>query len=99
MSREVSQEVRRRREQLRQRVKWVLDNLYAGKQRRMAAAAGVSQTLISLVLGGRQNVGPDFLEALKRLPGLSPRWVESGEGEPLLPPTRGTLPIARGILP
>jgi hypothetical protein len=65
----------------------------------MAAEMGVSQSLISRVTNGLQGAGPDFVAALKRQPGLNPRWVDAGEGEPLLPPTRGTLAIARGILP
>jgi hypothetical protein len=84
---------------MQQRIRWVLNNLYRGNQSHMAAAMGMSQSLISRVANGRQGAGPEFLDALKRLPGLNPNWVDSGEGEPLLPPTRGTLPIARGILP
>jgi hypothetical protein len=99
MARRVSEEARRRREELQQRVAWVLEHLYGGKQRRMAAEMGVSQSLISRVTNGLQGAGPDFVAALKRLSGLNPRWVDAGEGEPLLPATRGTLPIARGILP
>jgi hypothetical protein len=99
MARKVSEEARRRREELQQRVAWVLGHLYRGKQRRMAAEMGVSQSLISRVTNGLQGAGPDFVAALKRLPGLNPRWVDAGEGEPLLPPTKGTLPVARGILP
>ena len=60
---------------------------------------GVSQSLISRVTNGLQGAGPDLVGALKRLPGLNPRWLDSGEGAPLLPATRGTLPVARGILP
>jgi hypothetical protein len=99
VGRKVSEEVRRQRQELQKRVIWVLNNLFRGKQRRMAAAMGMSQSLISRVANGQQGAGREFLEALKRLPGLNPRWVDAGEGEPLLPPTKGTLPIARGILP
>src|SRR5262245_60529512 len=53
MGRKISEEARRQREELQERVKWILDNLYRGKQRRMAAELGVSQSLISRVTNGR----------------------------------------------
>jgi hypothetical protein len=99
MSRKISEEVQRQRTAMQKRVEWVLNHLFAGKQRRMAAAMRKSQAYLSRVVHGQQNVGPEFLEALSRLPGVNPRWVETGEGEPLLPPTHGTLPVASSILP
>lgn len=99
MARRFSEDAQRRREGLQQRVAWVLDHLFGGKQRRMAAEMGMTQSLISRIVNGHQGAGPEFVEALKRLPGLNPRWVDAGEGAPLVPPTKGTLPVARGILP
>jgi transcriptional regulator with XRE-family HTH domain len=95
----VSEEVVRRRAAIRLRVQWVLDHVFGGKQRRMAAALGVSQSLISRVVHGQQGAGPDLLAALAAVPGVNPAWANEGADEPLLPPTKGTLPIALGILP
>src|SRR5262249_52016976 len=58
-----------------------------------------SQSLISRVVNGRQGAGPDMIAALARLPGINPAWIIEGVGEPLLPATKGTLPVARVILP
>jgi hypothetical protein len=99
MAKQRSEGATRQREAVRTRVKWVLDNLYHGKQRRMAAAMQMSQPLISRIINGRQGAGSEFLAAMARLPGLNPEWVQSGTGEPLLPPTKGTLPICVCLLP
>jgi transcriptional regulator with XRE-family HTH domain len=99
MSRKTPDAVLRRREELRQRVEWVLNHLFSGRQRRLADALGMSQSLISRVVNGQQGAGADLLTALARLPGVNPTWVAEGVGEPLLPPTKGTLPVAMGVLP
>jgi hypothetical protein len=99
MGKQRSEGATRQREAVRTRVKWVLDNLYHGKQRRMASAMQMSQPLISRIVHGRQGAGPEFLAAMARLPGLNPDWVQNGTGEPLLPPTKGTLPVCVCVLP
>lgn len=99
MARQGSEEIERQREAVRLRVEWVLNHLFAGKQRRMAAAMGQDQAYLSRVINRRQGVGPEFLDAVARLPGLNPAWVLHGEGEPLLSPTRGTLPVSPAVLP
>src|SRR5262245_14415265 len=99
MSRNIPDAVRQRREKIRRRVEWVLNHLYAGKQRRLADALGMSQSLISRVVHGQQGAGPELLAALARLPGVNPTWVSEGTGEPLLPATKGSLPVAHAVLP
>ncbi len=83
----------------RKRVQVLLEMQYAGNQRRLASAAGVSQALISMVVTGRQRPGRQLLEALGRLPGVDPAWVVRGIGQPLLPVTTDSLPIAFALLP
>src|SRR4051794_8732785 len=99
MARKVPHEVVQRREAIRARSEWVLNNLFGGKQRRMAEAMRVSQSLISRIVHGHQGAGADFLAALAALPGINPAWVREGVGEPILPPTKGSLPIALVVLP
>src|SRR5262249_20492343 len=67
--------------------------------RRMGAALGVSPALISRGGNDQQGAGADLLAALARLPGLKPAWLFEGVGEPLLPATKGTPPVARAVLP
>lgn len=99
MARKISDEVQNQREAVRLRVEWVLNHVFAGKQRRMAAAMGQDQAYLSRIVNGHQGVGPDFLAALARLPDLNPAWVLEGRGEPLFTPTRGTLPVSPFVLP
>lgn len=99
MAKKMSDEVLRRREEIRRRIEWVLVKIFHGRQRRMAESLGMSQSLISRIVHGQQGAGPDFLAALAGLPGLNPTWVSEGTGDPLLPQTTGTLPIAMSILP
>jgi len=65
----------------------------------MSTAMEMNQAYLSRVLNGHQGIGPEFLNSLTKLPGVNPDWVVRGEGEPLLLPTRGSLPVAVGILP
>jgi hypothetical protein len=99
MVRKANREVIRQREAARQRVGWVLNHLFGGHQRRMGESIGVSQALISQVLSGRQGPGKQLLSAIASLPEVSAQWIVKGDGEPLLPRTKGTLPIAFGLLP
>jgi hypothetical protein len=99
MARKISEAVRQQREALRARIEWVLDHLYGGNQRRMAAAMGQDQAYLSRIINGRQAAGPAFLEALYGVPLVNPPWLVEGVGEPLLPPTRGTLPVSNCVLP
>lgn len=99
MPRKITEEVQRQRKVLRQRVAWILDHIFGGKQRRMSTAMEMNQAYLSRVLNGHQGIGPEFLNSLTKLPGVNPDWVVRGEGEPLLLPTRGSLPLAVGILP
>jgi hypothetical protein len=99
MKRDSSDEVQRRREAIRGRTQWILDKVFVGRQRQMAKAMHISQSLISRVVNGQQGAGPDFLAALAALPGLNPAWVREGVGEPLMPLLKGTLPVAMAVLP
>lgn len=98
MGKKLSAEARRLQDEARGRVNWILTNLYGGRQRRMAEESGVPQSQISRIVNGRLGVSPDVLDALARLPGVNPDWVRRGEAQPLLPATKGTLPVALCVL-
>jgi transcriptional regulator with XRE-family HTH domain len=99
MSRRKSGEVLGQRQAAAARARLVLDQLYGGNQSRLARDVGVSQSLISKVARGERTPGRKLLEALARLPGVRPEWALRGEGAPFAPTTRGTLPVALGVLP
>jgi hypothetical protein len=99
MPKRVTQESLLRRETDCKRVKLLLDHRWRGSQTEMAADLGVTQSLVSKIVRGFQGPGRPFLEVLARQPGVNPQWVLYGEGQPFPPPTKGSLPIAVGILP
>jgi hypothetical protein len=99
MARKPDDELIRSREAVRRRIEYLLDNHWGGNQRRMARDLEMSQALISKVINGHQAAGREFLESLGRQPGIVRDWVLYGQGQPFVPPTKGTLPIAIGILP
>jgi len=65
----------------------------------MAEDLGVSHGLISKVCNGIQMPGKSLLKALAEHPLVNSDWLYRGGGEPLLPPTAGTLPVSNAILP
>ena len=83
----------------RARVTQLVELSYSGSQRRAARSWGVSQALISKVINGVQPVTDRLLEVVARQPGVNPRWLFDGQGDPLLPSTAGTLPVSTLILP
>src|SRR5262245_58762238 len=89
----------RKREAEADRVRFLLNNLYGGNQSRMAAAVPASQSLLSKIDRGDRLPGRDLMEKLAQLAGVNPGWVLRGEGEPFSGPSKGTLPIAVGVLP
>jgi len=97
--RKFSAEDLKRRDEAQGRVAWALHNLCAGRQRRMADLMGVPQSQISRIVSGKLGASSEILAALARLTGVNPSWATQGLGSPLLPSTKGTLPIAYGILP
>lgn len=99
MPRKVTEQSIRRRQADCGRVKFLLDHWWNGNQSRMADDLGVSQSLISKIVRTTQGPGREFLALLSRQRGLNPAWVLHGEGEPLLLPTKGTLPVSPFVLP
>src|SRR5262249_60926929 len=99
MAKRISEEARRWQEAARERVEQLLNSAFAGRQSRMARALGVPPSQLSRVINGRIGVSPDLLQAMERLPLVNPPWVRDGTGEPMLPRTEGTLPIAVWLLP
>src|SRR5262249_19779178 len=63
------------------------------------ATVPASQSLISKIDRGERLPGRDLMEKLALLHGVNASWVLRGEGEPFQGPSKGTLPIAVGILP
>jgi hypothetical protein len=83
----------------RERLVLVLDRLYGGNQSSLARALGVTQALVSIVVREVQPPTRNLMARLGALERVNPRWVETGEGEPLLPDVRGTLPVSDVLLP
>jgi len=86
-------------EAINNRVRQVLEILFHGNQQRAADALRVSQASISKISRGERSAGPKIRDALARNPKVSESWLLTGEGEPLIPPTDGTLPVANFCLP
>ncbi len=95
----ITEEARQQRLAARNRVVWVLSNVFAGGQRRMAEALGVSQSQLSRISNGQLGPSPEILAAIARLQDLNTNWVMHGQGEPRVPSTRGTLPVSAVVLP
>ena len=70
-----------------------------GQPARSGGESGGFAALISMVVNGHQGPGKQLLGALARLPDVNAEWVLRGIGQPLLPATRGTLPISPCVLP
>jgi hypothetical protein len=66
------------------RVKWLLVAVWNGNRSEMARAAGVSHSIVTRVVLDQQSPGRRFLQALAAVPKISPAWLLSGEGLPLL---------------
>lgn len=86
-------------EERHRRVSHLLDLLFGGNQRRASRALGISQAHISKVVHETRPVTEHFIQSLAQQPGVNLRWLLEGEGEPLLSPTAGTLPVAAVLLP
>jgi len=62
----------------------------------MAADVGCTQSLISRVVRGVQTPGPRLLEKIAGKPEINKIWLQTGQGEPLVP--HDSLPISEEIL-
>jgi hypothetical protein len=82
-----------------ERVKYLIEVLFRGNQGRASDALGLAQTYISKIMRGERNPGTKLLDALARIPRVNETWLLSGEGEPMLPSSGGTLPISVAIIP
>ena len=75
------------------RIERLLHLLFSGMQQRDASRQlNVSQTLISTSLTGLRNPAKTLIERLADFPGVNPRWLIDGIGEPLLDGYGTTLP-------
>ena len=75
------------------RIERLLFLLFSGIQQRDASRQlSVSQTLISTSLTGFRNPSKTLIERLADFPGVNPRWLIDGIGEPLLDGYGTTLP-------
>lgn len=92
-------------EELRKRIKNVLDQVFAGSQRAMAQSLGVSAPLISRVLSGDMDPSRKLIHAISELPQVNSQWLQAGKGKaiqrrPQILIDRGSLvPLARQLLP
>lgn len=83
----------------RGRLVLVLDRLFDGNQTRLARALGVTQALVNIVVREVQPPTRNLIARLGAVERVNPHWAATGEGEPFLPDTRGTLPVSSVPLP
>jgi len=79
------------------RVKRILELLFSEIQQREAARRiGVSHSLLSRTLSGERDPSKTLIEKLAAYPGVNPRWLLDGIGDPL---TEGgtSLPVIRRL--
>lgn len=69
--------------QAAERFRWALQSVFGGSQTDMASALECSQSMISRIVTGRREPGPQLLNALANYPALVKRWVLTGEGKAL----------------
>lgn len=86
-------------EAARGRLQLVLDRRFDSNQTRLASALGVSHTLVNLVVRAAQPPTRNLMARLGTIEGVNPRWSDTGEGEPFVADTRGTLPVSDVLLP
>jgi hypothetical protein len=86
-------------EALPSRVELLIDVAFGGNQLRAANALGISQPSISKVIAGTRPPNQTLIERLAAYPGVNPRYLYHGEGQPLMPSTTGTLPVGHIVLP
>jgi len=89
----------KRRKEICERFGYYHDHLFHGQTREMARTLGITHSVISKIRRGLQGPGEQVLAALESHKQVNSRWLLEGEGEPILPLTGGTLPIALDILP
>lgn len=88
----------------RDRVVWLLENVWRGNRSEMARAIGVTHSVLTKIAAGQQNAGRRVLGAIASHPKVNPTWLLTGDGEPLLaaasePGTEGwPAPIFRQLL-
>jgi hypothetical protein len=84
-----------------QRVQWLLTKVWNGSQTRMASDIGISQSVISHVVTGRQEPGRKLLAAVASNSLINSKWLITGEGDPLITqmsePGRRALYVARSL--
>lgn len=83
----------------RERFVLVLERLYDGNQSRLAHALGVTQALVNIVVRKVQPPTRNLIARLGTIERVNRVWAETGEGEPLLPDVRGTLPVSDVLFP
>jgi hypothetical protein len=83
----------------RERLLLVLEHLFGGNQSRLARALGVTQALVNIVVHEVQPPTRNLMARLGAVPRVNPRWADTGEGQPILPEYRGTLPVSHVLLP
>lgn len=89
----------RDREAIQERIRFLVNHRWAGRQRQMARDLGVSQALISKLVNGQQAAGKQFLLTLAKHSGVNLEWLVDGQGPPVQWPERESLPVARAVLP
>jgi hypothetical protein len=85
-----------------ERILMVMEKLAGGSQRRFATMVGCSQAAVSKIANGVAP-GRRLVQMVAELPSVNPRWLATGEGEPIFGASSSStgkgVPIARGPAP
>jgi len=68
----------------RERLVWLLNNVWRGSRSAMASDLGFSHAAIVKIVQGEREPGRGMLASLAAHPKVNPKWLMHGEGEPLL---------------
>ena len=67
-----------------ERIVWLLAHVWADNRTAMARDCACSHTVLIKIANGDRQPGRDLLERIAQHPKVSPAWIFSGEGEPLV---------------
>ena len=89
--------------ELCERLHWILENNFGGRQAAMARKLDTDSSALSRILAGERRPSIELLIAIARLPNVSANWLLLGQGDPCTnreEPVLGCpIPIANQPLP
>lgn len=78
------------------RVRWLLKNMWDDNRSAMAADVGCTHSVLAKIATGKQNPGRRLLTAIAEVHKVSPAWLWTGVGEPLV--AKAGSGVAEGLV-